>query len=119
MVVRFNVAITIWFLLAVFIAFSQSIQSPSVSNSKKVIVPSQITKNFPLFIKTTPKNATIKIMNIKAKFKYGMKLKPGRYDIQVSSPGYKTKRGWHTHSDDLGKFEVKLVEITEVVKVGK
>lgn len=38
MVVRFNVAITIWFLLAVFIAFSQSLQSTSVSNSKKVIV---------------------------------------------------------------------------------
>ena len=41
-------------------------------------------------------NATIRIMNIGPKYRPGMTLKAGAYDIQVSAPGYKTYRRWHS-----------------------
>jgi len=48
-----------------------------------------------LTVITNPANATIRIMNIGPKYRPGMTLKTGAYDIQVSAPGYKTYRRWH------------------------
>ena len=48
-----------------------------------------------LTISTNAANATIRIMNIGPKYRPGMTLKTGAYDIQVSAPGYKTYRRWH------------------------
>jgi hypothetical protein len=33
-------------------------------------------------------------MNIKPKYRHGIVLKPGRYDIEVTRSGYELKRGW-------------------------
>ncbi len=48
-------------------------------------------KKYSLTILTKPK-AKIKILNLKAKYYSGIKLKPETYKIEVSKPGYKTKR---------------------------
>ncbi len=48
---------------------------------------------FQLNIKTTPK-ATIKILNIKPKYHKDIWLKQGRYQVEVSSKGYKRERVW-------------------------
>ena len=47
-----------------------------------------------LYIKAEPVEADITIWNIKAKFHQGIKLKAGRYDVQIESKGYKTWRKW-------------------------
>jgi len=47
-------------------------------------------KLYKLYVKTKPKNSTIKIMNIKPKFKQGIALKPGEYIIRVEHDGYET-----------------------------
>lgn len=47
-----------------------------------------------LFIEPTPAEAKITLWNIVAPYAPGMVLAPGRYDLQVSAPGYKTYREW-------------------------
>jgi predicted metallopeptidase len=41
-----------------------------------------------LFVKTFPKDATVRILNINPKFSQGMALEPGEYHLQVSFKGY-------------------------------
>jgi hypothetical protein len=33
-------------------------------------------------------------MNIKPKYRHGIALKSGKYDIEVTRSGYESKRGW-------------------------
>jgi len=47
-----------------------------------------------LYIKTTPSDAGIYIMNIRPKFRQGMRLSPGKYDVIISRKGYKKYRQW-------------------------
>lgn len=43
---------------------------------------------------TNPADATVRIMNIVPAYKAGIRLDPGRYDLEVSYPGYLTQRRW-------------------------
>ncbi|PNI05732.1 hypothetical protein C1N32_06440 [Vibrio diazotrophicus] len=65
-------------------------------HSQELTVPKFYARNmlFEFNITTTPKNATIRVMNIKPKYRYGMKLpfKEEGYDIEISKRGYKTIR---------------------------
>ncbi len=47
-----------------------------------------------LTINTRPQNATVRILNIGPRYHRGMVLKPGSYHVEVSAPGYKTKKRW-------------------------
>ena len=47
-----------------------------------------------LFVKTKPAGARIRVLNIGPKFYQGMKLSPGRYHVEISDKGYKTKETW-------------------------
>ena len=49
-----------------------------------------------LSVKTQPENARVRILNIKPRYREGMELAPGRYHVEVSAPGYDTKRQWVT-----------------------
>ena len=49
-----------------------------------------------LFIKTIPKDACVRILNIVPKYRYGMMLSPGNYKIEVSKPGFQTQIKWLT-----------------------
>lgn len=59
-----------------------------------------------LTVETTPENANIRIMNIKPTYNPGINLKFGSYDIEVSSPGFRTKR-----------FPIKVEENEVIVDV--
>lgn len=52
------------------------------------------TGNATLYVETLPPNAKIKILNIKPRFSQGMKLKPGKYLIEISFDGYMTEKQW-------------------------
>jgi formylglycine-generating enzyme required for sulfatase activity len=45
-----------------------------------------------LTINTTPRNAQVQILGIKSKYHDGIKLAPKEYTLQVSAPGYITKK---------------------------
>ena len=53
-------------------------------------VAGQKPSSLPLTVHTTPANAQVRINNIKQAYKPGMRLSPGTYQLQISSPGYLT-----------------------------
>ncbi|KAF7771554.1 hypothetical protein PCIT_a4164 [Pseudoalteromonas citrea] len=69
--------------------------------SSVTITPNEVIKRVStaalyLRIQANIENTTIRIMNIKPKYIDNMKLQPGNYDIQVTAPGFKPYRRWHT-----------------------
>ncbi len=60
------------------------------------IAQAQTSTDGRLFIRTAPEGARIRILNIKPKFKQGMLLTPGPYQIEVSADGYETRNIWIT-----------------------
>ncbi|WP_286239361.1 hypothetical protein [Neptuniibacter halophilus] len=61
-----------------------------------------------LRVQPEPSDAQIRIMNIKPKFDQNMILEPGRYDIEVSKPGYKTSRKWIEVGQGVFTYQVVL-----------
>lgn len=80
------------------------------------IMPEEITKKkvpsnnalLPLYITTNVKNASISIMNIKPKYRVGMPLPAGNYDIKVSAPGYNAVRQFIYLKAEKTKFNITL-----------
>jgi formylglycine-generating enzyme required for sulfatase activity len=72
-------------------------------------IPSKVGR---LFVKTVPKDATVKILNIRPKFSQGMKLEPGYYHVEVSAQGYKTERRYidlEAGNEEPFRFELEKV----------
>jgi len=68
---------------------------------------------FSLTVKTKPDDATVRLMNIRPKYKDGIKLKPGKYDVEVSKEGFHTYRRWFTIEKKDKTIEVNLNIIPE------
>lgn len=47
-----------------------------------------------LYVKTSPSNCQVRLLNLKAGFKNGMKLDLGRYTLAVTKKGYESKIQW-------------------------
>jgi hypothetical protein len=62
-------------------------ESSITENNKKL-------SKYSLSIISSPKSAKIKILNIKPKYYSGMKLKEGKYHIEISLAGYETLTQW-------------------------
>jgi len=60
-----------------------------------------------LYVDTTPSGARIRILNIAEPYRRGIKLKPGRYHIEISRSNHETKREWI----NLGEGEDKYIDI--------
>ncbi|MCB5162597.1 hypothetical protein [Marinomonas algarum] len=76
----------------------------------KTIKPTNIEKNknfsssndlFSFYIDVYPPESKIMVMNIKPKYRQGMLLPKGSYDIKISKQGYYNKRLWIQHKDNL------------------
>ena len=65
--------------------------SASVSRPPAIAAPIAV---FPLTVSAEPDDARIRIMNIGPRYRAGMELEPGRYLLEVSSPGYLTESQW-------------------------
>ncbi len=61
-----------------------------------------------LTVATRPRDAIVKIMNIKPKYHERMNLQPGAYDIQVHRKGYQTYRRWIRLGDEDRVLNVVL-----------
>lgn len=73
---------------AIAIADQSTLSSPASQSS------SSAAPRFPLVIKTNPDGAQIRLLNIPEKYKEGIQLPSGRYRIELSKSGYKTKTEW-------------------------
>jgi type II secretion system protein G len=58
-----------------------------------VSVPPDVSKSR-LFVKATPGESRVRILNIGPKFQQGMDLDAGRYHVEISKQGYETKKMW-------------------------
>lgn len=54
----------------------------------------EVIEAITLTVAAQPSDARIRIMNIKPKYQSGIELEEGKYDIEVSKPGYDTYRKW-------------------------
>ncbi len=61
-----------------------------------------------------PKDARIRILNIKAKFEQGMELEPGRYRIEVAKQGYMTHEEWVALDKEDLTVSVELEKLYEL-----
>lgn len=58
-----------------------------------------VTVTYALEVIASPENARIRILNIPDRYQPGILLEPGRYHIEVSHPGYDTRKTWIDISD--------------------
>lgn len=63
---------------------------------------------YPLRIKANIAKAKVRVMNIGPAYRPGLLLEPGRYDIEVSAPGYRTERRWVKLDKNNTQFEFAL-----------
>jgi len=85
-----------------------------VKKIKKRTIKKQRQKLIKLKIITEPKNAKIRILNIKPKYKENIKLKPGKYKIEISKNGYITKKEWFEINENNNKLKIKLKKEKEI-----
>ncbi|WP_406827654.1 bifunctional serine/threonine-protein kinase/formylglycine-generating enzyme family protein [Microbulbifer sp. ARAS458-1] len=57
-------------------------------------VQEEVIATYALMVSANPADARIRIMNIVPRYSPGIALEPGRYDVEVSKPGYVTVRRW-------------------------
>ncbi|ARN76101.1 bifunctional serine/threonine-protein kinase/formylglycine-generating enzyme family protein [Oceanicoccus sagamiensis] len=74
--------------------------------------------NYALTIKTTPSDATIRLLNIKPAYKAGIKLPPGAYHIQVSAEDYFPKKIWLRINNKNISRQVKLKPTRRLLTAG-
>jgi len=67
------------------------------------------SKTYSLTVNATPSSNRIMIMNIRPKYKSGICLEPGKYDILVKHWGYYNYRKWITIEDSDVSLDVTLM----------
>jgi len=92
--------------------------------TKSLATPATITKvkekpkKYTFFVDITPKNSHIYITNIKPKYRAGMLLSPGVYNLKIVATGYKTLRHTVNLFQDTNinlQLEKKLIPLSEPV----
>ena len=56
-------------------------------------IPAKTSKSH-LFVEIEPKDAGVRILNIRSKFHQGIELEPGSYHVEASLDGYATEKKW-------------------------
>lgn len=77
-------------------------QAPERKRQKKNV------KELTLTINLVPADAKVRIMNIKPRYKAGMELPAGAYDVQITAPSYKTLRTWIELDVEHQVFQARL-----------
>jgi hypothetical protein len=72
--------------------------------------PQKIKGKYRLTVNAIPYDSRIRIMNITPKYRPGITLKPGKYDIYVTHPEYFSKRKWVTLTNADLSIDVILDE---------
>lgn len=90
-----------------------------IADLKKQAKSETAPQLYPLYIDAEPKDARIRILNITPKYQYGMKLLPGRYQVEIgiiginvwkSGPHYDTKKTWITLTPEKTRFTLSYYE---------
>ena len=90
---------------------------PKSTYNPKPIIKKETSVYYSLTIETTPKDARVRIMNIKPKYKDGILLKKGRYHIKVDKKGYSRINQWvELSKNEYFTAELKKIKVKKVIK---
>ena len=65
----------------------------------------------PFVVETLPTDANVELLSTRERYRPRMQLAMGSYHIEVSAPGYKTRRIWVEHSEaSLHRIELERVQ---------
>lgn len=70
----------------------------------------EASKRIPFYVNTMPQDAKVRILNIGPGYDYGMQLLPGRYEVEVSKPGFDTYTGWYVLSQVNNTLSIEINE---------
>lgn len=70
-------------------------------------------KKYPLEIVTVPQTALVRIMNIVPKYTFAMPLSPGKYLVEVSHKGYKSRQFNVILDHNQNNFSVELASLSD------
>ncbi|MEA2090769.1 MAG: caspase family protein [Campylobacterota bacterium] len=96
-------------------------KEPKTTQKSSFCFQDEALTKFSLTISTTPSDAKVSITNIKPRYRDGIKLKSGKYNIKVSKPGYKIKKGeinLQTDMDIVVNLQ-KIVKNTSFAQITK
>lgn len=106
-------ALAILLLLSGCASTAQKNQEQQATNTEVVEQEQKpitdVVESTSLTVKTTPVDARVRIMNIVPIYEDAIELENGKYDIEVSKPGYQTYRKWIT----VDKKTILTVELIE------
>ena len=66
----------------------------TLKQKKGTTAPAPVVLKSKLFVEVEPRDARVRILNIRPKFHQGIVLDPGSYRLNVSAPGYMTQDQW-------------------------
>jgi len=106
--------ITLALMLIIFSVALTPILTPVANASENA--------KYRLTVNATPSDSRVRVMNIKPKYRHGIVLEPGKYDIEVTRSGYEPKRWWvEIKNADLSidvilnKLGAKEQQVNEVI----
>ena len=73
------------------------------------------TETWTFRIEPEPATAAVALLNGPEAYRPGMPLVPGRYQVEVSAPGYVARREWVTHAESETLLQVQLERLPDVV----
>ena len=85
----------------------QPIQSQQETKKQPIHVQ-RVAQKHPFAISTSPSNARVRIMNIRPKYRHGIELEDGAYDVLVDATGYHSWRQTIQHTGRATYQEVTL-----------
>jgi hypothetical protein len=109
--ISFKNALIVWFFMALGTVFFGQISFPNNTQlkvKKNSGVSSREGSAYTFNVEVVPKDARVRIMNIKQKYVEGILLKRGRYDVEVSRPGYVTQRQWISVNNNDNQYTFTL-----------
>lgn len=106
MKINFNLSLVVWVALVLAVAGRDYLLANKTPYSAKDEFSLALSE-YPFLLDVKPKDATVKIMNIKPKYYEGMILSAGSYDIKVYRSGYHPQRTWINHDGRKHKIELE------------
>ena len=76
---------------------------------------SETPERWSFSIEAEPETAAVAFVNGSEAYRPGMLLVPGRYEVEVSAPGFVTRREWVAHSEPETLHRVQLERLPDVV----
>ena len=76
---------------------------------------SETPERWSFSIEAEPETAAVAFVNGSEAYRPGMLLVPGRYEVEVSAPGFVTHREWVTHAESETLLQVQLERLPDAV----